>query len=94
MPGGYGTFDEFFELLTLIQTRKTKKKMPIVLYGSAFWNEVVDFDALVKWNVISKNDVKLFKICNDVNTAFEYLKEGITKHHLKHSYSKSKKTKK
>ena len=81
-PGGFGTFDEFFELLTIIQTRKTKKYMPIVLYGEEFWKEVVNFKALEKWGMISPSDLHLFKVCNDVDTAFNYLKEELIRHHL------------
>ena len=82
-PGGFGTFDEFFELLTLIQTQKTKKHMPIVLYGKDFWNEVVNLPALAKWGMISPKDLKLFKICDDVDTAYKYLQTEILKHHHK-----------
>src|SRR5262249_22209387 len=48
-PGGFGTMDELFEVLTLIQTKKPRKTMPIVLFGAEFWNEIVNFNALVKW---------------------------------------------
>jgi len=81
-PGGMGTFDEFFELLTLVQTRKTVKYMPIVLYGSEFWREAVNFDALVKWGTIDKEDLKLFRIVDGVDEAFVYLREELTKHYL------------
>lgn len=81
-PGGVGTLDELFELLTLVQTRKTSKYMPIVLFGSEFWNEVVNFDALVKWGTIAEKDLKLFRIFDDVDETFEYLKAELTKHYL------------
>jgi len=55
-PGGFGTFDELFELLTIVQTEKSKKYMPIVLFGRKYWEEVVNFDALLKWGMISKSD--------------------------------------
>src|SRR5438309_3262302 len=58
-PGGYGTLDELFELLTLVQTRKLRKPMPIVLFGSEYWREVVDFDALVRCGTISPDDLDL-----------------------------------
>ncbi|MBD3426915.1 MAG: lysine decarboxylase [Candidatus Omnitrophica bacterium] len=89
-PGGYGTLDELFELLTLIQTKKTKKKMPVVLYGKDFWNEAINFEALIRWGVISKHEVKLFKIFDDPDTAFEYLKENLTKLYVKNAIIKSR----
>lgn len=82
-PGGFGTLDEFFELLTLVQTNKTQKEMPIVLFGSDYWNEVINFEALVKWGTISPEDLNLFKIYDDVGEAFEYLKTEITRIYLK-----------
>ena len=72
-PGGFGTFDELFELLTLVQTRKVSKPLPIVLYGSEFWNDVVQFDSLVKWGVIAPTDLDLFYRCDDPDDAFEFL---------------------
>ena len=65
--------DEFFELLTLVQTNKTQKEMPIVLFGSEYWNEVVNFKALVKWGVIRPEDLDLFAVFDDVETTFDYL---------------------
>jgi len=82
-PGGYGTFDELFELLTLIQTQKTVKRMPVILYGSEFWDEIIDFDSMVKWGTISRSDLGLFKMIDDVDSAFDYLKEKITEYHIK-----------
>jgi len=81
-PGGFGTLDEMFELLTLVQTEKTTKHMPIVLYGSDYWNEVVDFDALVRWGTISRKDLDLFKVCDDVDEAFNYLTSELTRLYL------------
>ncbi|MBI5094489.1 MAG: LOG family protein [Candidatus Hydrogenedentes bacterium] len=78
-PGGFGTCDEFFELITLVQTHKTRKYMPIVLYGSEFWREIINFDALVDWGMINPEDLSLFKIVDDVDTAFEYLRDELTR---------------
>jgi len=81
-PGGFGTMDELFELLTLVQTGKTKKFMPIIIYGTEFWKDVVNFDNLAKWGTISPDDLDLFKFADDPDTAFNYLKEQLTKHYL------------
>lgn len=81
-PGGFGTFDELFELLTIVQTQKTAKYMPIVLFGSEFWNEVVNFQNMLKWGVIDEDDLKLFKIVDDVEDAFAYLREELTRLYL------------
>lgn len=81
-PGGFGTFDELFELLTLIQTKKTKKYMPIVIYGKEFWNEVVNFEALAKWGVISPEDLDLMKFCDTVDEAYHFLTKELTAHYL------------
>lgn len=81
-PGGFGTFDELFELLTLIQTNKTAKKMPVVLYGKEFWKEVINLDALVKWGMISPSDLDLFYEADDVDSAFEYVRDELTRLYL------------
>jgi len=78
-PGGFGTFDEFFELLTLMQTHKTKKHMPVVLYGSEYWNELINFQALINWGMIDKKDMKLFKMIDNVDDAFNYLKNELVR---------------
>lgn len=73
-PGGFGTFDELMELLTLIQTKKlSKKRVPLVLFGSKFWNSVFNFDALVDWGVISPGDLNLFKITDSIEEAHDYV---------------------
>lgn len=72
-PGGFGTLDELFEILTLVQTRKVKKHLPLVLFGSEYWNRVVNFDALVEFGTIDAADVGLFQLCDSVDEAFEYL---------------------
>ena len=77
-PGGFGTFDELFELLTLVQTRKSSKRMPVVLYGKDFWSEVVNFDALVRWGTISPGDLALFRIADTPDEAFDYLRHELS----------------
>ncbi|MEW5922449.1 MAG: TIGR00730 family Rossman fold protein [Candidatus Zixiibacteriota bacterium] len=81
-PGGFGTLDEFFELLTIIQTGKSKKTMPVVLFGSGYWKEVLNFEKMVYWGTISPEDLKLFRIFDDVDKTFEYLKNELTRHYL------------
>lgn len=81
-PGGFGTMDELFELLTLIQTGKTGKTMPIVLYGKEFWDEVVNLDALVDWGTISPEDLDLFRVCSTPEDAYEYLTTELTRLYL------------
>jgi uncharacterized protein (TIGR00730 family) len=76
-PGGFGTMDELFELLTLRQTGKSRRNIPIILYGKKYWEDVVNFDNLLKWGVISKTDMKLFRIISSVDEALEYLKKTI-----------------
>jgi hypothetical protein len=74
--------DELFEILTLAQTEKLAKKILVVIYGSEYWNKVVNFQAMVDAGVISPGDMDLFKICDSPEAGFEFLKEGLTKYHL------------
>ncbi|MFH1715434.1 MAG: TIGR00730 family Rossman fold protein [Elusimicrobiota bacterium] len=77
-PGGFGTFDELFEMLTLEQTRRMKREIPMILIGSEFWNNIVNFDMLVKWGFINPEDKKLFVVFDDIDDAFNYLKNKLT----------------
>lgn len=79
-PGGFGTMDELFETLTLIQTQKMIKPIPIVLYGTTFWKELVNWDMFVETGMINEEDLKLFKFCDSVDEAFEYITSQITTH--------------
>ena len=81
-PGGFGTLDELFEALTLVQTRKMKKPMPIVLFGTDYWNEVIDFDALVRHGTISAEDLGLFQRTDSVDEAFDWIVRQLTEHAL------------
>lgn len=81
-PGGFGTLDELSELLTLAQTEKLAKKIVIVLYGSEFWKEILNFDALVRYGMISPQDLNLFQYADDPETAFQILKDGLTRYYL------------
>jgi uncharacterized protein (TIGR00730 family) len=76
-PGGFGTLDEMMELLTLTQTQKLAKKMTIVLYGSQYWKEIINFEALVKYGMISPEDLNLFQYADDPQSALEILKTGL-----------------
>jgi uncharacterized protein (TIGR00730 family) len=77
-PGGFGTFDELFEILTLAQTRKIDRSLPVLLYGSAYWREVVNFDALVRHGTISAEDLQLFEFVDQPRAALELLKQRVT----------------
>jgi uncharacterized protein (TIGR00730 family) len=83
-PGGFGTLDELMEILTLTQTQKLAKRMSIVLYGSTYWKEIINFDALVKHGMISAEDLKLFQFADDPATAFELLKVGLAEYAAQH----------
>jgi len=81
-PGGFGTLDELFEVLTLLQTEKIKKRLPVVIYGREYWDEVIDFEALVKYGTISREDMDLIHFCDSVDEAFNYLREELTRLYL------------
>ena len=81
-PGGFGTMDELFELLTLIQTGKYRKPLPVILYGRNYWQKVINFDEMHKWGTISKKDLKFIKMFDDVGETFNYLKKQLTKHFI------------
>ncbi|HEX4750126.1 MAG TPA: TIGR00730 family Rossman fold protein, partial [Bryobacteraceae bacterium] len=81
-PGGFGTLDELSEILTLAQTKKLESKILIVLYGSDFWNEILNFPALVKHGVISEEDLNLFRMADTPQSALQILREGLTHYYL------------
>ncbi len=79
-PGGYGTLDELFESLTLIQTQKVEKgNLPIVLFGTDFWKKLVNFEQMADLGLISPEDLSLFKFCDTVDEAYDYLIPRIEK---------------
>jgi uncharacterized protein (TIGR00730 family) len=81
-PGGFGTLDELCELLTLAQTEKLAKKIVIVLYGTSYWKEILNMDALVRHGMISEKDLELFQYADDPETAMQLLQEGLTRLYL------------
>jgi uncharacterized protein (TIGR00730 family) len=81
-PGGFGTLDEMFEVLTLVQTEKLAKKISIVVYGSAYWNSILNLNVLVDKGAISPQDLALFHMADTPEEAFELLKADLTRHHL------------
>ena len=81
-PGGFGTLDELTEILTLVQTQKLEKKMVVLLYGTSFWKEIINFDALVRYGMIAEQDLNLFHFADDVDMAFQILEAGLTKYYL------------
>ena len=78
LPGGYGTMDEMFEVLTLIQTQKVTRKFPVILFGREFWSEVINFKALAKWGVISPEDINLFHVSDSVEEVRDYIIADLT----------------
>ena len=82
-PGGFGTIDELMEVLTLVQTRRLRKKIIIVLYGSDFWKQIVNFDTLVRYGTIRPEDLELIQFADDPDTAFLLLEEGLSKYYLR-----------
>src|ERR1700734_919327 len=81
-PGGFGTLDEMFEILTLVQTEKLAKKISIVVYGSSYWNSILNLDVLVDKGAISAQDRALFQMADTPEEAFEILKHDLTRYHL------------
>ena len=81
-PGGFGTLDEMFEILTLAQTRKLSKKMLVILYGSDYWNQILNFKPLVEWGAIEERDLGLMTKVDTPAAAFAALKEHLMTHHM------------
>jgi uncharacterized protein (TIGR00730 family) len=81
-PGGFGTIDELFEILTLAQTDKLAKKILVVIYGSDYWHRIMNFQAFVDAGTVSPNDLNLFKFVDSPEDAFTFLRDGLTEHHL------------
>ena len=78
-PGGFGTLDELFDVLTLLQCKKVARKIPIVLFGNKFWNGLINWDRMISNKVISRSDLKLFVILDSVDDTFDYLVKNMQK---------------
>jgi hypothetical protein len=81
-PGGFGTLDELFELLTLAQTEKLAKKIATIIYGPDYWRNVLNLQKLADWGAISSEDLELFKFVDSPQEGFRALKEHLERHHL------------
>ena len=81
-PGGFGTLDEMFEILTLAQTHKLAKRITVVIYGREYWKKVINLDALVDSGAISPKDIELFQFADTPEEAFEILRHGLTENYL------------
>src|SRR2546430_2423782 len=81
-PGGFGTLDELFEILTLVQTDKLSKKICVILYGVTYWRQVFDLGPLVEWGAIAKKDLNLLQWVDTPREAFEKLRDHLVTHHL------------
>ncbi|MBV8890535.1 MAG: LOG family protein, partial [Acidobacteria bacterium] len=82
-PGGFGTLDELFEILTLAQTEKLAKKILVVIYGREYWDKVLNLRHMADAGTISPADLDLFTVVDSPEEGFEYLREGLTRHHLR-----------
>lgn len=82
-PGGFGTLDEFMEVLTLMQTKKIKKDMKVIIYDEKFWKKIINFDNLIEFGTVSKSDMKLFDFCNSIDEVFYKVTGHFEKYYLK-----------
>jgi uncharacterized protein (TIGR00730 family) len=81
-PGGFGTLDELFEILTLLQTHKIGKHLPVVLFGSRYWSQVIDFDALIRHGMIDAKDLAIFHQTDSVDDAFDFVTKSLARYAL------------
>jgi hypothetical protein len=87
-PGGFGTLDEMFELLTLAQTKKLAKKITVLIYGSEYWKHVINLELLAEKGAIALGDLDLFQFADTPEEAFAILKAGLTENHLESDYER------
>src|SRR6266403_1672384 len=81
-PGGFGTMDELWEMLTLLQTGKLPRNNLIIIYGRKYWNEVLNFRAMVRWGMINQEEYKMLQFADTVDEAFTRIREGLEKYHM------------
>jgi hypothetical protein len=81
-PGGFGTLDEMFEILTLVQTDKLSKKIGVVLYGREYWEEVLDLKPMSEWGAIAEKDLELLHYTDTPADAFQYLRDHLIANHM------------
>jgi uncharacterized protein (TIGR00730 family) len=81
-PGGFGTLDEMFEILTLMQTQKLAKQIQVILYGNEYWDQILSLDPMIEWGAITATDKALMHRANTPREACELLKQHLTEHHL------------
>jgi predicted Rossmann-fold nucleotide-binding protein len=81
-PGGFGTLDEMFEFLTLDQTRKLSKKIGVILYGTDYWDQILNLQPMLEWGAISEEDVNILCRVDSPEAAFEELKTHLLTHHM------------
>ena len=82
-PGGFGTMDECFEVLTLVQTEKIKKKLLMVIYDEKYWKSIINFDVLVEKGMISESDLKLLNFCSSIDEVFDKVVKHLEKHYAR-----------
>jgi predicted Rossmann-fold nucleotide-binding protein len=81
-PGGFGTMDEMWEMMTLLQTGKLPKDNLILIYGKKYWDEVLNWKAMVHWGTINESEYKLLQFADNVDDAFEVIRTGLEKYHM------------
>ncbi len=81
-PGGFGTMDELWEMLTLLQTGKLAKHNIILIYGRKYWDKVLNWEAMVNWGTISADEYKMLQFADSVDEAFDYIRAGLEKYHM------------
>jgi uncharacterized protein (TIGR00730 family) len=81
-PGGFGTMDELWEMLTLMQTGKLPKNSLIIIYGRKYWDQVLNFRAIMRWGMISPSEYKMLQFADTVDEAFDSIKTGLEKYHM------------
>src|ERR1043166_2585748 len=81
-PGGFGTMDELWEMMTLLQTGKLPKNNLILIYGKKYWDEVLNWKAMVRWGTINESEYKLLQFADNVDDAFEVIRSGLEKYHM------------